>query len=143
MKMCKLNVELLKADLAAMKISHEAVGKRLGKSRTWLGNILAQGATNEETIRRIEEVLFKPEGYYEIKEEPTPPAPSNGEIVTLLQEIVKTLAVMRAQNEEIIGALHSWRKTNTEQTANLIERSKENITQAMKIRSAIERAGEK
>lgn len=142
MGMVKINVELLKNELKAMGITQEAVGIRLGKSKTWLANLLSTGATNDGTVRQIEEVLFKPAGHYELKETEKAEPTGGADTVKYLQEVVKWLSVIRAQNEEIIATMNSWRKTNTEQTANLIDRSKDNITQTMKVRSAFERAWE-
>ena len=136
----RIDTEKLKADLKAMGVPQTAIGPRMGKSTNWLSYLLNEGAADEKTVRALEQTLFKPEGHYELKE--AEPVQDSGEAVKLLQEVVKHLCVIKAQNEEIIGALHSWRKTNTEQCAKLIEKTTETLTQTMKVRSAIDRATE-
>ena len=63
-------------------------------------------------------------------------------LVTLMQEIVKNTAVIRAQNEEIIGILHADGKTLKDQNGVIVEKINGVTTQIMKVRSAIDRATE-
>lgn len=151
MTVVAINVDQIKSDLQKMGVTQEQVGIAIGRSRSWLGNILHNGTATEESLQKIEMALFKPSGAYKIEEKKNEDKPEkdaskgNGEeyvrIVKLLEELVKNTSVIRAQNEEIVGELHSWRKTNVDQHANMIERCKEQITQMMKVRSAVERSG--
>lgn len=149
MAIVTVNTELIRQDLKKMGITQEQVGLSIGRSRTWLGNILHDGKAAEETVSKIEQALFKPSGRYVIKEEKPEEKPKKStasgpaeyvRIVNLLEELLKTESVIRAQNEELLGAIHSWRKTCVDQNAKIIEKATEQITQTLKVRSAIERS---
>lgn len=142
--MARIDADKVRSDIKALGITQTQVSYACGFSKHWLGNILDTGTTNLENIRRIETALFKPEGTYEIKVAPEPkeepkPAQNNAQIMDLLKELLKVQNVIRAQNEELLSAIHAWRKTNTDQNAKLIEKSTEHITQQLKTRSMLER----
>lgn len=142
--MARIDADKVKADIKALGITQTQVSAACGYSKHWLGNILDVRTTTPETIRKIERALFKPEGSYEVKEEPeVKPEPKreedNTQVVDLLKELLKVQSVIRAQNEELLSTIHAWRKTNTDQNAKLIEKSTEHITQQLKTRSLLER----
>lgn len=152
MAVVTVNTELIRTDLKKMGVTQEQVGISIGRSRTWLGNILHDGRATEESVAKIEQALFKPSGRYVIEEEKPEEKPEKStasgpaeyvRIVKLLEELLKTESVIRAQNEELLGAIHSWRKTCVDQNAKIIEKATEQITQTLKVRSAIERAIER
>lgn len=149
MAIVTVNTELIRQDLKKMGVTQEQVGISIGRSRTWLGNILHDGKATEENVTKIEQALFKPTGFYRVEEKKPEEKPEKlatndaaeyVRIVNLLEELIKTENVIRAQNEELLGAIHSWRKTCVDQNAKIIEKVTEQITQTLKVRSAIERS---
>lgn len=150
-----VNKELIQKDLERIGVSQQKLGAALGFSKSWLGNILAEGKTSEDNLRAIEKALFKEPGSYELKDAPVekPEATQKVDLTALkmirdgldavvaeLNQLNQTQSIIRAQNEELLSAIHGWRKTNTDQHANIIERSKDCITQQLKTRSLIERS---
>lgn len=146
--MALVNVQKIREDLEKYDVTQVQVGESCGKSKSWLGNILSEGTTTAENIRMIERALFKAPGTYELTGAPYPPQNKNtretlGAVESQMAEILQTLKVIRAWQEELLSELRSWRKTNTDQTGNIINKGNEVMTQILKCRSAIERKGEK
>lgn len=146
-----LNVEAVKETLKARNVTATDVSRSFGLSDNWLSAMLSVGRATEENAKKLECALFVKPGTFiiaEPKEEPKEaakkeqPAEESREIIKLLQELVKNAAVIRAQNEEIIGRLNTMTKDATAQRAVGITKLTEIQTQIFKTRSAIERTQE-
>lgn len=59
-----INAEKVKEDLQRMGITMNQVSRSMGKSDTYLSQVLSRDQLREETVNEIEKALFKPKGTY-------------------------------------------------------------------------------
>lgn len=59
-----VNVDKVKEDLKAMGVTAAQVSEAMGKSQTYVANILGRSSVDKETINKLERALFKPIGTY-------------------------------------------------------------------------------
>ena len=143
-----VNVEAIKATMKERKVTAADVSRSFGLTPNWLSNILCVGRASEQTVEKLERALFAEAGAFAVNEEPKEEpeggaAKDNGDaVIKLLQELVKNTAIIRAQGEEIIGAIRSASKDAKDQRAVIITKETSIETAVLKVRSAIERKGE-
>lgn len=59
-----INAEKVKEDLQRMGITMQQVSRSMGKSDTYLSQVLSRDQLREETVNEVEKALFKPKGTY-------------------------------------------------------------------------------
>ena len=123
--MGQVNVDAIREDLKKMGLTATQVSRSLGKSRTYIAEILSRGEAGSKAIRQVEKALFREEGAYEIKS-PAVQGTQN-ECAELLRKLIEMQELMIEQQkaqaaimQERITDLENEIKQNSKWTARLL-----------------------